>query len=182
VVGKEATVPSEGLTPGEPGEDTGPTTRIPADGDTAEGLVRSTAVMAAGTALSRVTGFLRLAAMAFALGVAESRLADAYNVANNIPNIVYELFLGGILTSIFVPVFVQQLTTRSPKDAWRSAQAVMTVALVVLGVVMVVGILAAIRARRVTGRGQFVDTSLYEAGLALSVWEATEYWVTQVKK
>jgi len=143
VVGKEATVPSEGLTPGEPGEDTGPTTRIPADGDTAEGLVRSTAVMAAGTALSRVTGFLRLAAMAFALGVAESRLADAYNVANNIPNIVYELFLGGILTSIFVPVFVQQLTTRSRKDAWRSAQAVMTVALVVLGVVMVVGILAA---------------------------------------
>lgn len=143
MVGKEAAVPSEGLTPGEPGEDAGPPPRIPADGDTAERLVRSTAVMAAGTALSRVTGFLRLAAMAFALGVAESRLADAYNVANNIPNIVYELFLGGILTSIFVPVFVQQLTTRSREDAWRSAQAVMTVALVVLGVVMVVGILAA---------------------------------------
>ncbi len=34
------------------------------------------------------------------------------------------------------------------------------------------------RARRVTGRGQLVDTSLFEAGLALSVWEATEYWLT----
>jgi crotonobetainyl-CoA:carnitine CoA-transferase CaiB-like acyl-CoA transferase len=40
------------------------------------------------------------------------------------------------------------------------------------------GILCALRARRLTGRGQFVDTSLFEAGLALSVWEATEYWFT----
>jgi putative peptidoglycan lipid II flippase len=115
----------------------------PPDGDTAEGLVRSTAVMAVGTTLSRVTGFLRVAAMAFALGVAESRLADAYAVANNIPNIVYELILGGILTSIFVPVFVHQLAKRSRAEAWRSAQAVMTVTFLVLLVVMVVGIVAA---------------------------------------
>jgi putative peptidoglycan lipid II flippase len=140
VVGKEAPVPPE-LTPS--GEDSGPLPPVPTDRDTAEGLVRSTAVMAVGTTLSRVTGFLRVAAMAFALGVAESRLADSYNVANNIPNIVYELILGGILTSIFVPVFVQQLTTRSREDAWRSAQAVMTVAVVVLGAVMVLGILLA---------------------------------------
>ena len=42
----------------------------------------------------------------------------------------------------------------------------------------VVGILCALRARRITGRGQLVDTSLYEAGLALSAWETTEYWYT----
>jgi formyl-CoA transferase len=42
----------------------------------------------------------------------------------------------------------------------------------------VFGILCALRARRTTGRGQFVDTSLFEAGLALSAWEATEYWYT----
>jgi formyl-CoA transferase len=40
------------------------------------------------------------------------------------------------------------------------------------------GILCALRARRITGRGQLVDTSLFEAGLALGVWEATEYWMT----
>jgi formyl-CoA transferase len=44
------------------------------------------------------------------------------------------------------------------------------------GLLAAFGILCAVRARRVTGRGQFVDTSLFEAGLALSVWEATEYW------
>jgi formyl-CoA transferase len=46
------------------------------------------------------------------------------------------------------------------------------------GMFAVFGILSAVRARRITGRGQFVDTSLFEAGLALSAWEATEYWYT----
>ena len=46
------------------------------------------------------------------------------------------------------------------------------------GLFAVFGILCAIRARHVTGRGQLVDTSLFEAGLALSAWEATEYWFT----
>jgi formyl-CoA transferase len=46
------------------------------------------------------------------------------------------------------------------------------------GLFAVFGILCALRARRITGRGQFVDTSLFEAGLALSAWEATEYWYT----
>jgi formyl-CoA transferase len=46
------------------------------------------------------------------------------------------------------------------------------------GLFAVFGILCALRARHSTGRGQFVDTSLFEAGLALSVWEAAEYWFT----
>jgi formyl-CoA transferase len=46
------------------------------------------------------------------------------------------------------------------------------------GLFAVVGILAALRARHRTGRGQAVDTSLFEAGVALSQWEATQYWYT----
>jgi formyl-CoA transferase len=46
------------------------------------------------------------------------------------------------------------------------------------GLFGVFGILCALRARRTTGRGQYVDTSLYDAGVALGVWEATEYWCT----
>jgi putative peptidoglycan lipid II flippase len=62
--------------------------------------------MTIGTALSRATGLLRVAAMTYALGVTGTRLADTYNLANTTPNIVYELFLGGILTSVFVPVLI----------------------------------------------------------------------------
>ncbi|MBA3552417.1 MAG: murein biosynthesis integral membrane protein MurJ [Actinobacteria bacterium] len=104
-------------------------------------FVRHSAVMSVGTTLSRATGFLRVSAMAYALGVAESRLADAYQVANTTPNIIYELALGGILSSVFVPVFVEWLQTRGREAAWHTAQAVMTFALLFLGLVMVAGMI-----------------------------------------
>jgi formyl-CoA transferase len=46
------------------------------------------------------------------------------------------------------------------------------------GLFCTIGILAALHARATTGRGQHIDTSLYEAGIAYGVWEATEYWTT----
>ncbi len=46
------------------------------------------------------------------------------------------------------------------------------------GLLLVGGILAACLYRRRTGRGQRVETSLYEAIIAMSVWESTEYWAT----
>jgi putative peptidoglycan lipid II flippase len=96
--------------------------------------------MSTGTALSRLTGFLRLAAMAFALGVAESRLADAYNVANTTPNIVYDLALGGMISSIFIPVFVERLESQGRDQAWHTARSLLTFALLILGTVMLLGI------------------------------------------
>ena len=72
--------------------------------------------MAVGTTLSRATGLARTAAMAIALGVSESRLADSYNIANTLPNIIYELVLGGVLSSVFIPVLVEELRTRVRDD------------------------------------------------------------------
>jgi putative peptidoglycan lipid II flippase len=108
------------------------------------GFVRSTAIMAVGTTLSRVTGFLRLSAMAYALGIGTRFFrTDAYNVANNTPNIIYELVLGGILTSVFVPVFVEWLSSRGRDEAWEVARSVMTIAIVVLSAIAVVTMIAA---------------------------------------
>ena len=109
--------------------------------DTTRSFVRHSAVMSVGTGFSRLTGFIRVAAMAYALGVTESRLADAYNVANTTPNIVYELVVGGILASVFVPVFVERLDDEGRGQAWHTARAVLTFALIVLSGVMVLGIL-----------------------------------------
>jgi putative peptidoglycan lipid II flippase len=68
-------------------------------------IARSSAVMAMGTLASRVTGLVRTLIQAYALGAAA--LADAYNVANSLPNAVYNLMLGGILTSVIVPLLVR---------------------------------------------------------------------------
>jgi putative peptidoglycan lipid II flippase len=99
--------------------------------------------MSIGTVLSRITGLLRLGAIVAALGVAESRLPDTYNLANTAPNIIYELILGGILTSVFVPVFVELLEKEGRERAWQVASAIINLAVVVLTVVTIIGILAA---------------------------------------
>jgi formyl-CoA transferase len=58
------------------------------------------------------------------------------------------------------------------------AKAGVPVADLAAGLFCATGILAACIAREQTGRGQYIDTSLYEAGLALSVWETAELWAT----
>jgi putative peptidoglycan lipid II flippase len=116
-----------------------PETEPPAE-ESGTAFVRNTAVMSLGTALSRLTGFLRLAAMAFAIGIAESRLPDAYNVANITPNIVYELVLGGILTSVVVPVVVEWLQERGRDEAWDVVRRLLTIAFLVLSGVALVAI------------------------------------------
>jgi putative peptidoglycan lipid II flippase len=107
--------------------------------DTRESLMRSAAVMTVGTTLSRLTGFLRLTAMTATLGVTVSALGSIYTVANLTPNIVYELILGGILTSVFVPVFVDRMETKGWDDARDVANRVMTLVLVILVVVVALG-------------------------------------------
>jgi putative peptidoglycan lipid II flippase len=100
-------------------------------------VVRSSAPVALGTALSRLTGLARLAALAYAIGF--TRLTDTYNLANTTPNIVYELLLGGVLSATLVPVFVEH---RERRDDQATA-AVVTVAGVALIALTVAGVLAA---------------------------------------
>jgi putative peptidoglycan lipid II flippase len=100
--------------------------------------------MSLGTVLSRITGLARLAAITAALGIIESgRLADTYNIGNTAPNIIYELVLGGILTSVFVPVFVELLEKEGRKRAWEVASAILNLSLVALAAITTLGIIAA---------------------------------------
>ena len=100
-------------------------------------LARSSAVVAIGTGLSRITGFARTAALAWALGA--TALAEAYNLANNTPNLLYDLVLGGVLSATLVPVVVDTMT----RDDEDGINAIATVITVVLLGATVVGIAAA---------------------------------------
>ena len=103
----------------------------------APGLMRASLLVAVGTALSRLTGFGRLAATAYAIGF--DRLTDTYTLANTTPNIVYELLLGGVLSATLVPIFVQQ----HEEDDDEGTSAVVSVAVALLVAVCVVAFLAA---------------------------------------
>ena len=92
-------------------------------------VVRSSIPVAVGTALSRLTGFARLAAMAYALGF--DRLADSYNLANTTPNIVYELLLGGVLSATLVPIFVD-FREKNDEEATSAIVTAVGLALVLL--------------------------------------------------
>lgn len=99
--------------------------------------------MTVGTLLSRVTGLLRVIAVASALGVVETKLADTYNLGNTAPNIIYELILGGVLTSVFVPVFVELLDKEGRDRAWEVASAIINISIVILTAVTILGIVGA---------------------------------------
>ncbi|WNI26810.1 murein biosynthesis integral membrane protein MurJ [Streptomyces sp. ITFR-16] len=68
-------------------------------------VLRSGAVMAAGSVVSRATGFIRSAVVVAALGTGLG--ADGYTVANTVPNILYMLLIGGALNAVFVPELVR---------------------------------------------------------------------------
>ncbi len=71
-------------------------------------LYRASSIMALGTILSRITGFIRAILAVAVLGTA--LLADTFNVANTMPNILYNLLVGGALTAIFVPQLVRSFS------------------------------------------------------------------------
>lgn len=95
------------------------------------GLLGSSAVVAAGTGLSRVTGLVRSIVVAGVIGT--FALGDAYNIANQTPNTIYDLVLGGVIAATLIPVIVE----RFEQDDHRAVDAVasiITVGLVVLTV------------------------------------------------
>src|SRR5690625_945254 len=73
------------------------------------GLAGSAALMFSGTLVSRVLGLLRNALMVAAIGVTGSGAADAFSVANKLPNIIYMLLAGGILNAVLVPQVVRAM-------------------------------------------------------------------------
>jgi putative peptidoglycan lipid II flippase len=104
------------------------------------GILRAAGTMAVASLVSRLTGFLRTVVLTAALGF--GLVGNAYTVANTLPNIVYELLLGGVLTSVVVPLLVNA----QEKDAdggVRYTQRLLTLATVGLATLTVVAVLAA---------------------------------------
>jgi putative peptidoglycan lipid II flippase len=98
--------------------------------------------MALGTLASRGTGFLRTVMLVYALGETAHGVGNPYNNANTLPNAVYDLMLGGILTSVVVPLLVS--AAKRGKDRGEAyTQRMFTLATVALLALTLVATLAA---------------------------------------
>ncbi|MFM7409626.1 MAG: lipid II flippase MurJ, partial [Actinomycetota bacterium] len=73
--------------------------------DAPRDLLRTNVAVAAGTAVSRVTGLARI--VVFGVVIGQTAVADAYDGANNSPNSIYELLIGGVFSAALVPVFTR---------------------------------------------------------------------------
>ncbi|MCX4738013.1 murein biosynthesis integral membrane protein MurJ [Streptomyces antibioticus] len=106
----------------------------------AAGLLKSSAVMAAGTMVSRLTGFVRSALIVSALGV--GLLGDTFQVAYQLPTMIYILTVGGGLNSVFVPQLVRAM--KEDDDGGEAyANRLLTLVMVALGVLTVAAVAAA---------------------------------------
>uniref|UniRef100_UPI00292E4B1B murein biosynthesis integral membrane protein MurJ n=1 Tax=Pseudonocardia sp. H11422 TaxID=2835866 RepID=UPI00292E4B1B len=119
-------------------------------------LGRSSSLIALASLVSRVTGFLRtlLLVAVLSLGIVNS----SYTVANTLPNIVYELLLGGVLTSVMIPLLVRA-QTEDADGGDRYTRLLLTVAGVALLLATGAALLAAPLLTRLYLGGQTTTTA-----------------------
>ncbi|MBX3103670.1 MAG: murein biosynthesis integral membrane protein MurJ [Cryobacterium sp.] len=102
---------------------------------------RASAVLAAGTIVSRALGFIRVAILAAAIGQVGSAAADAFAIANQLPNSIYNLTVGGLLSAVLVPQIVR--SGKDPDGGQKYINKVVTVGISLFTLVTVVAVIAA---------------------------------------
>jgi putative peptidoglycan lipid II flippase len=136
-------------------------------------LFRASGIMAIGTILSRITGFFRAILAVAVLGTA--LLADSYNVANTMPNILYNLLVGGALTAIFVPQLVRSFSDEDGGHGFAS-RLVTTISGILLLLVIVGVIFAPVLVRLYAPE---FSTSGFEKEFSIAV-AFTRYCLPQI--
>src|SRR6187200_1271323 len=115
--------------------------------------------MAAGTVVSRISGFARGALLAAALGI--QLHADVFNIANTIPNMLYILLAGGVFNAVLVPQLVRAMKN-DPDGGDGYTNRIITLAGLFLAGVTAVLVLAAPLLMRL-----FLDESYFTPELAM---------------
>ncbi|GAA2432536.1 murein biosynthesis integral membrane protein MurJ [Streptomyces pulveraceus] len=124
--------------PSEP--EPAPAPAPPKSGGRASGILKSSALMAAGTLVSRLTGFVRSLVITAALGAA--LLGDSFTIAYTLPTMIYILTVGGGLNSVFVPQLVRSM--KDDEDGGEAyANRLLTLVMVALGVIVALAVFAA---------------------------------------
>lgn len=121
-------------------------------------VARSTATMSVLVIISRITGFMRTWAQA--IGVGSGMVANAFIVANNLPNQLYELVMGGMLVTAFLPVYVSAKKRAGSKGASLYASNLLSLVVLLMGLLAVISFIFA---------GQVIWTQSFTAGSNFNV-------------
>jgi putative peptidoglycan lipid II flippase len=108
------------------------------------GIVRGAVLIAGLTVLSRLFGLIRT--LVFSQTVGASCLGTAYVTANQVPNLIYELVLGGALTSAMVPILARSAERAGTDPAERAHVSQISSALLTWSVVLLVPLTVVIAA------------------------------------
>jgi putative peptidoglycan lipid II flippase len=120
-------------------------------------ILASSAVMASGTVVSRISGYARNVLLAAAIGNALH--ADLFNIGNTIPNMLYILLAGGVFNAVLVP----QLVRAQKNDADGGAaytNRIVTLAVIFLGAVTILLVIAAPLVMRLYLNSSYNDPAL----------------------
>ncbi|MCX4395404.1 murein biosynthesis integral membrane protein MurJ [Streptomyces sp. NBC_01767] len=129
-----------GSAPVPPEPEPAPAPAPPKSGGRAAGILKSSALMAAGTLVSRLTGFVRSLVITAALGAA--LLGDSFTIATALPTMIYILTVGGGLNSVFVPQLVRSM--KDDEDGGEAyANRLLTLVMVALGVIVALAVFVA---------------------------------------
>ncbi|MDK0520806.1 murein biosynthesis integral membrane protein MurJ [Streptomyces sp. ML-6] len=129
-----------GSAPAPAAPEPAPAAAPPKSGGRVSGLLKSSALMAAGTLVSRLTGFVRSLVITAALGAA--LLGDSFTIAYTLPTMIYILTVGGGLNSVFVPQLVRSM--KDDEDGGEAyANRLLTLVMVALGVIVAIAVFAA---------------------------------------
>jgi putative peptidoglycan lipid II flippase len=137
---------------------------------TEQRILRSSAVMAAGTVVSRASGYVRAALLVVALG--SGLRGDLFAIANTLPNMVYILLAGGIFNAVLVPQLVRRIK-EDPDGGDAYASRVITLSALFLGAVTVLLALLAPLVLRLYLDGDYYDadrTAQLETIVDLTRW------------
>jgi putative peptidoglycan lipid II flippase len=121
------------------------------------GILASSAVMATGTVFSRASGYLRNLLLAAAIG--NQLHADLFNIGNTIPNMLYILLAGGVFNAVLVPQLVRA-QKNDPDGGAAYTNRIITLALIFLGIVTVILVLAAPLVMRLYLNSSYDDPAL----------------------
>ena len=102
---------------------------------------KSAAMMSVLVIISRLTGFMRTWGQAYALGV--TALASCYTIANNLPNQLYELVMGGMLVTAFLPVYLSVKKKQGRRGSNAYASNLLSIVCILMGVMTIVSLIFA---------------------------------------